>query len=123
MSLRAQITAELVKMAQEFRMSLGRGEKLGLNETETAFYDALDTNDSAVQGLGDDMLKAIARDLVKEVRGSVTIDWAGKEAVRAKMRAMVKRILHRYHYPSDKQEQATTLVLEQTEVLCRDWAS
>ena len=95
---------------------------MGLTDEEIAFYDALGTNDSAVMELGDDVLKAIARDLVKAVRNSVTIDWTVKESVRAKIRTMVKRILRKHGYPPDKQEQATNTVLEQAELLCGDWA-
>ena len=85
-----------------------------------AFYDALGTNDSAVMELGDEVLKAIARDLVTAVRNSVTIDWTVKETVRAKIRVMIKRILKKHHYPPDKQEQATLTVLQQAKVLCVD---
>ncbi len=73
--------------------------------------------------LGDETLKAIACDLVKAVRKSVTIDWTVKESVRAKIRVMVKRILRKHGYPPDKQEQATVTVLQQAEVLCWDWAA
>lgn len=73
--------------------------------------------------LGDENLKAIARELVKGVRASVTIDWTVKESVRAKIRSLVKRTLRKHKYPPDKQEQATALVLEQAEVLCADWAA
>ncbi|MDD4871293.1 MAG: type I restriction endonuclease subunit R [Kiritimatiellae bacterium] len=118
----AEVIMELVKIAKDFNKALKRGDKLGLNEEEIAFYDALETNDSAVMELGDDVLKAIARDLVKAVRQSVTIDWTVKESVRAKIRSMVKRILRKYNYPPDKQEQATITVLEQAELLCGDWA-
>ncbi len=100
-----------------------RGEKLGLREDELAFYDALETNDSAVQVLGDEKLKKIALELVDVVRNNATIDWTVKESVRAKMRAMVKRILRKYGYPPDKQEKATQTVLEQAELLCQDWAA
>jgi type I restriction enzyme R subunit len=95
---------------------------LGLSEDEIAFYDALEVNDSAVQVLGDEALRTIAQELVRAVRNNVTIDWTLRENVRAKMRVMVKRILRRYGYPPDKQEKATQTVLEQAEVLCRDWA-
>ena len=98
-----------------------RGEDLGLTEEEIAFYDALEVKDSAVQVLGDETLRAIAQELVRAVRNNVTIDWTLRENVRAKMRVMVKRILRRYGYPPDKQEKATQTVLEQAEVLCRDW--
>jgi type I restriction enzyme R subunit len=76
-----------------------------------------------VQALGDKTLKAIARDLVQSVRKTVTIDWTVKESVRARLRAMVKRLLRKYGYPPDKQEQAVKTILEQTEVLAKDWAA
>ena len=87
-----------------------------------AFYDALEVNDSAVAVLGDETLRQIAQELVKVVRNSITIDWTVRENVRAKMRVIIKRILRKYGYPPDKQEKATLTVLEQAEVLCRDWA-
>lgn len=79
-------------------------------------------NDSAVKVLGDDTLKGIARELVETVRNNITIDWTVKENVRAKLRVMVKRILRKYGYPPDKQEKATITVLEQAELIARDWA-
>jgi type I restriction enzyme R subunit len=72
--------------------------------------------------LGDETLPLIAQELVKAVRNSITIDWTMRENVRAKMRVIIKRILRKYGYPPDKQEKATLTVLEQAEVLCRDWA-
>ena len=72
--------------------------------------------------LGDETLQIIAQELVRAVRNNVTIDWTLRENVRARMRVLVKRILRRYGYPPDKQEKATRTVLEQAEVLCRDWA-
>ena len=102
---------------------VSRGEKLGLSEDELAFYDALETNDSAVQVLGDETLRSIAQELVETVRGNVTIDWTLRENVRANLRRLVKRTLRRYGYPPDKQEKATRTVLEQAEVLSADWAA
>jgi type I restriction enzyme R subunit len=118
----AQVIAEMVNIAKNFKQAMLRGEKLGLNDAELAFYDSLETNDSAVMELGDETLKAIARDLVKAVRNSVTIDWTMKDSVRAKIRTLVKRILRKYDYPPDKQEKATQTVLDQAELLCGDWA-
>ena len=100
-----------------------RGEDLGLTEDELAFYDALETNDSAVQVLGDETLRDIARELVETVRNNVTIDWTLRENVRAQLRVMVKRILRKHGYPPDKQEKATQTVLEQAEVLSDGWAA
>ncbi len=118
----AQVIEELISLAKEIREAAGRGVDLGLTEDEVAFYDALETNDSAVQVLGDETLKTIARELVESVRRNVTIDWTVKETVRAKLRVMVKRVLRKYRYPPDKQEKATQTVPEQAEVLCVDWA-
>ncbi|TET55224.1 MAG: type I restriction endonuclease subunit R, partial [Anaerolineales bacterium] len=119
----AAVIEELIALAQEMREADKRGEELGLSEEEIAFYDALEVNDSAVMVLGDETLRTIAQELVKAVRNSVTIDWTLRENVRAKIRVMVKRILRRYGYPPDKQEKATQTVLEQAEVLCREWVS
>ena len=118
----AQVIEELIQLAKEMREANARGEQLGLSDDELAFYDALETNDSAVQVLGDETLRAIARELVDTVRSNVTIDWTLRENVRAKLRAMVKRILRKHGYPPDKQEKATVTVLEQAEVLSEGWA-
>ena len=118
----AQVIEELIQLAKEMREANERGEKLGLTEDEFAFYDALETNDSAVKVLGDDALRTIARELVKTVRANVTIDWTLRENVRAQLRVLVKRILRKYGYPPDKQERATKTVLEQAELLSGEWA-
>ena len=118
----AQVIEELIQLAREMREANARGEKLGLNEDELAFYDALETNDSAVQVLGDETLRTIARELVETVRSNVTIDWTLRENVRAQLRVLVRRILRKYGYPPDKQEKAMLTVLEQAEVLSDGWA-
>ena len=119
----AQVIEELIELAKEMREANARGERLGLSDDELAFYDALETNDSAVQVLGDEALRAIARQLVETVRNNVTIDWTLRENVRANLRRLVRRILRRHRYPPDKQEKATLTVLEQAEVLSEGWAT
>ena len=119
----AQVIEELIQLARELREANARGEKLGLSEDELAFYDALETNDSAVQVLGDETLRDIARELVDTVRSNVTIDWTLRENVRANLRRLVRRILRKHGYPPDKQEKATRTVLEQAEVLSAGWAA
>ena len=118
----AQVIEELIELAREMRAANARGEELGLSEDELAFYDALETNDSAVQVLGDETLRDIARELVETVRSNVTIDWTLRENVRANLRRLVRRILRKHGYPPDKQEKATRTVLEQAEVLSGGWA-
>ena len=118
----AQVIEELIQLARELREAGMRGESLGLSEDEVAFYDALETNDSAVQVLGDDTLRDIARELVEIVRRNVTIDWTLRENVRANLRRLVRRILRKHGYPPDKQEKATRTVLEQAEALSAGWA-
>ena len=113
----AQVIEELIELAREMREAGARGEQLGLTDDELAFHGALETNDSAVQVLGDETLRAIARELVDTVRKNVTTDWTLRENVRANLRRHVRRILRRHGYPPDKQEQATRTVLEQAEVL------
>ncbi len=119
----AQVIEELIELAKEMREASARGEQLGLSEDELAFYDALETNDSAVKLLGDETLRDIARQLVETVQNNVTIDWTLRENVRANLRRLVRRILRKHGYPPDKQEKATQTVLEQAEVLSEGWAS
>ena len=119
----AQVIEELIAWPRRCARPTQRGETLGLTEDELAFYDALETNDSAVKVLGDETLRTIARELVATVRANVTIDWTVRENVRAQLRVLVKRILRKYGYPPDKQEKATQTVLEQAEVLSEGWAS
>ena len=119
----AQVIEELIELARDMREADARGEQLGLSEDELAFYDALETNDSAVKVLGDETLHDIARELVDTVRRNVTIDWTLRENVRAQLRVLVRRILRKHGYPPDKQAKATLTVLEQAEVLSEGWAA
>ena len=119
----AQVIEELIEMARKFQEAAQRGEALGLSPDEMAFYDALATNEAAVRGLGDETLKKIAVELVQSLRKSVTVDWAVRETVRARLRVMVKTLLKRYKYPPDKQEEATETVLKQAESLSAEWVA
>lgn len=114
---------ELIGLAKEMRAAQSRGDELGHSEDELASYDALETNDSAVAILGDDVLRGITQEHIETVRKNVTIDWTVRETSRAKLRTLVKRILRKHGYPPDKQEKATITVLEQAEVLCKDWVA
>jgi type I restriction enzyme R subunit len=117
-----EVIEELIKLAKEMDAATKRGEELGLDENEVAFYDALAANESAVKAMGNDELKVIAAELVTKVRNSVTIDWTMRESARAKIRVMVRRILRTHGYPPDLAEEATKTVLAQAEVLCAGWA-
>ena len=119
----AQIIEELIELARKMREGRRRGEDLGLNDDEIAFYDSLGVNESAVRELGDETLKAIARELVKSLKANLKIDWARRESVRAQIRLAIKRILRRYKYPPDRQEAAIKTVIEQAEELYGEWVA
>jgi type I restriction enzyme R subunit len=118
----AQIVEELIAMAKEFREAAKRGENLGLNPSELAFYDALADNESALRELGDEVLKKLALELTDKLRNSTTVDWQKRESVRARLRNLVRITLRRYRYPPDRQEEAIRLVLEQAERLSDHWS-
>lgn len=118
----AEIIEELIRIAREVKAADKRGEDLGLNEDELAFYDALETSDSAVSVLGDEQLRNIARELADKVKRNATIDWTVKESVRAKLMVLVRRTLTKYGYPPDKQEKAIQTVMKQAESLANIWA-
>jgi len=104
----AQVIEELIGLAREMREANARGEKLGLSDDEVDFYDALETNDSAVRVLGDETLRTIARELVATVRNNLTIDWTVRENVRAQLRVLVKRILRKYGLPTGQAGEGNT---------------
>jgi type I restriction enzyme R subunit len=118
----AQVIDELIHLAKELRAAQSRGQELGLSDDEVAFYDALADNESAKDVMGDAKLRFLAQELVERVKQNVTIDWQVRENARAQIRVLVKRVLRKYGYPPDMQKRATELVLEQAEVLCRDWS-
>jgi len=94
-------------IAKEMNEAKERGKRLGLNDAELAFYDALETNDSAVKVLGDDVLRQIAKDITDTINSNSSIDWSVRESARANMRRLVKRVLRKHSHPLDKQEKAT----------------
>ena len=119
----AEIIEELIRIAKEINAADRRGEELGLSEDELAFYDALETNDSAVKVLGDETLRTIARELADKIRRNATIDWMMKESVRAKLMVLVRRTLNKYGYPPDKQQRAVETVMKQAETLADAWVA
>lgn len=113
----AEIIQELINIAKEIKESDKEGERLGLTNDEIAFYNALEVNDSAVQVLGDEQLKDIAREIADKVRSNATIDWTIRESARAKLMVLVKRTLTKWGYPPDKQAKAIETVLKQAELM------
>ncbi|PRZ46870.1 type I restriction endonuclease subunit R [Tritonibacter scottomollicae] len=112
-----EMIQELIDMAKDMKASADRGDDLGLNEEELAFYDALAQNQSALEVLGNDELRQIAHVLVEQLQKNVTVDWQRKESARAKLRVLVRRILKKYGYPPDLAPAAISLVLSQAETL------
>lgn len=118
----AQIIAELIEMAKEFRKDADRGQDLGLSPSELAFYDALANDPSAIREMADDTLKALARELTEKLRKSTTVDWQKRESVRARLRNLVRITLRRHKYPPEYTDDAVQLVLSQAERLADDWS-
>ena len=119
----AQVIEALIEMAKDFQTSLKRHEDLHLNPDEVAFYDALAERPEVLTQMGDATLKKLATELTEKLRASTTVDWQVRESVRAKMRLLIKRLLRKYKYPPEGQDDAITLVLEQAEALADNWSA
>ncbi len=117
-----EMIQELIALAKDIKAARARGEERGLTPEEVAFYDALAENESAVQAMGNERLLVIAQELLTELRQNVTVDWAQREAARARMRTLVKRILRKHGYPPDLADEAVQTVLAQAEILLREIA-
>ena len=113
-----EVIEELLKMADEIKKEEEAGNELGLSVDEKAFYDALTSPEGIRQAYSDEQFVALTKELTEELRKNRTIDWNRKESSRAKMRVMVKRLLKKYKYPPEGQEQALRTVMEQ----CDKWA-
>ncbi|MDX9789433.1 MAG: type I restriction endonuclease subunit R, partial [Candidatus Kapabacteria bacterium] len=118
----AQVIEELINLAKEIKEADRKGEDLGLDFREFAFYSALEVNDSAVAVLGDEILRHIARELVDTIRKNSSIDWTVRENVQAKMRIAVKKILRKHGYPPDMESKATETVIEQAKLLAGEFS-
>ncbi len=118
----AQIIEEMIQLAKDIKEADRKGEDMGLDFREYAFYTALEVNDSSVSVMGDDILRHIARELVDTVKKNTSIDWTVRENVQAKMRIAVKRILRKHGYPPDLEIKATETVLEQAKLLANDFS-
>ncbi|KEO84268.1 type I restriction endonuclease subunit R [Tumebacillus flagellatus] len=114
------VIEELIKMAKDMNEAVKRGEDLGLIQEEVAFYDALASNESAKQVMGDAVLKQIAHELTAAIKSNIKVDWTLRENVRAQMRITVKRLLKKYGYPPDLEKMAIDLVLQQAELMCQN---
>jgi type I restriction enzyme R subunit len=112
----AEMIAQLLELAKWVREAKKHGEELGLNQEETAFYDALAENGSAKEVMTSDTLRLMARELSEMVKKMPKLDWTQRESVRATLRRNVRRMLAKFGYPPDLSEDATTLVLRQAEL-------
>jgi len=119
----AQVIEELLKMAGDFKEALDRNEELGLSPDEIAFYDALAERPEVLRQMGDATLKQLATELTEQLHASTTVDWQVRDSVRAKMRLLIKRLLKKYKYPPEGQDEAVTRVLEQAEALADAWSA
>ncbi|WP_245493078.1 MULTISPECIES: type I restriction endonuclease subunit R [unclassified Mesorhizobium] len=118
-----EMIQELIALARDIKASAVRGDEHGLSPEELAFYDALAENESAIEAMGSEKLRVIAHELVEQMRGSATVDWHHKATARARMRVLVKRILKKYGYPPDLEQEAVQTVLAQAEVMLREVAA
>jgi type I restriction enzyme R subunit len=118
----AQVIEELIAMAKDLQEAMKRDEELGLAPDEIAFYDALAERPEVLEAMGDEILKNLATELTAKLRASTTVDWQVRDSVRAKMRLLIKRLLRKYKYPPEGQEEAVKRVIEQAEALCEEWS-
>jgi type I restriction enzyme R subunit len=113
----------LMELSKQFKEEVRRGDDLGLNEAEKAFYDALAESKSARDLMGDDKLMIIAKELVERVKRSTTIDWTVRQSAKDRVKLEVKRVLRFHQYPPDDEPRATDTVLEQAELHAVDLLS
>lgn len=113
-----EVINELIRLAQQIKQAEDQGDELGLSKEEKAFYDALTRPEKVREAYTNEQFIALTKELTEQLRRNRTIDWNKRESARAQMRTMVKRLLRKYNYPPEGQEQALEIVMEQ----CNQWA-
>ena len=111
-----QVIEEMIKLAQQLKDAHEEGKELGLSPDEMAFYDALTKPENIKDFYENDQLIASTRELTETLRKNRTVDWQKRESARAQMRMMIKRLLKKYKYPPEGQEEALETVMEQCEL-------
>ena len=113
-----EVIKNLLDMAKEIAEAENQANALGLSKEEKAFYDAL-TKPRAIQDFySNDQLVEMTKELTDALRKNRTIDWQKKESARAGMRRLIKRLLKKYKYPPEEEQNAMDIVLKQ----CEQWA-
>lgn len=113
----AHVIQELIELARAMRDADARGEDVGLSREESAFYEALSENESALKEMGEPKLVEISRELTEIIRRNVTIDWTRSEAVQARLRVEIRKRLRKWGYPPDGVPEAIQLVMDQAKAL------
>lgn len=75
------------------------------------YLNGMLTNEEVIQELVN-----LAKELTETIRKNKTIDWQKKESARAKMRMIVKKLLKKYKYPPEGQDDALKTVISQCEL-------
>jgi len=113
----SKVIEELIQLAKDIKQEQQRGNELGLNSDEIAFYDALVSHETAKKAMEDKELRAIAHELTKTVKENMSVDWSKRDSAKAKMRVAVRRLLKKYGYPPDLQKMAVEQIVEQAELM------
>ncbi len=111
-----EVIQEMINLAKEMAAASAEGNKLGLSDEELAFYDALTKPEAVKDFYSNEELVALTKELTETLRKNKTIDWQKKESARAKMRMIVKKLLKKYKYPPEGQEDALKTVISQCEM-------
>jgi type I restriction enzyme R subunit len=90
---------------------------LGLTNEELAFYHALTNPLHKKDYYTNDQLRQMTQELTDAMRRSRTIDWNKKASTRAAMRIAIKKLLKKYKYPPEGEQEAIETVLSQ----CEKW--
>ena len=111
-----EVIQELLKIAHAIAHGKESDKALDLNDEELAFYDALTKPEAVRDFYTNEQLVAITRELTDALRCNKTIDWNLKESARAGMRRIVKRLLRKYDYPPEGQEDALSTIMKQCDM-------
>ena len=108
----AEFVEAITPLILEMKSLRDTASSLGMDETEYAFYQKLNSVINKDNESFDPKIKELAMDLLKELSNLAIIDWKFKEDVQKKMRAKIKLRLLKTIKDAELREKTTTDLIE-----------
>ena len=117
----AAVIQLMVQIRKESEADALRAIELGLGEDELPFFDAVLANSEALYDVP--FLRDLVHEVVSSIKRNLKVDWTEphRDAIKAEIRAAVKRVLRRNQVRQEDLEPFTEKIMAQAAAMFGDW--